>query len=141
MVVLAIVAVAILGIFIVLQGQSGTQNQTKTGARIMPTVTKNSTATFTTPTTDIATEKSIALTITSPTNGSTVTASSVTVKGKTVVGAEVFINDKETTADSQGNFSTILSLDEGDNPIVVLVNDENGNVAEQELSVTYEVSQ
>jgi cytoskeletal protein RodZ len=80
----------------------------------------------------------IALTIISPTNGATVTTAKVVVTGKTKPNAEVFVNDEETVADASGNFSVTLSLDEGDNPIVISANDDNGNVAEKELIVNYD---
>lgn len=83
----------------------------------------------------------LTLTITSPTNGATVTNTSLRVSGKTVPGAEVFINDKEARADALGNFSVTITLDEGENTIIVMANDADGNVAEKELTVTYNSGQ
>ncbi len=80
----------------------------------------------------------ITLTITSPSDGATVTGVTLTVKGKTAARAEVFINDAATVADANGNFSVKITLDEGENPIVVFANDADGNVAEKELTVTYD---
>lgn len=80
----------------------------------------------------------IILTISTPTDGMKVTNSTITVKGKTKAFAEVFVNDEEDRADANGNFSVKLTLDEGDNPIVISVNDVDGNVAEEELIVYYE---
>lgn len=79
----------------------------------------------------------ITLTVTSPSNNATVTSASLTVRGKTVSNAEVFVNDEETRADSSGNFSVTLTLDEGENFILVAANDSLGNFAERELTVTY----
>lgn len=79
----------------------------------------------------------ITLDITAPENNSTVTKSSVVVTGKTAPKAEVFVNDVETVANNAGNFSVTLTLDEGENPIVVVANDADGNMAEKELMVTY----
>ena len=79
----------------------------------------------------------ITLTITSPANGATVTSSSVKVQGKTLPNAEVFVNEKETKADKNGNFSVTMTLDEGENYMIVVANDELGNVAETELAITY----
>jgi hypothetical protein len=79
------------------------------------------------------------LTITSPVPNSTVTTATVTVSGKTFPNAEVFINEVEVVADAAGSFSSPISLDEGENIISVTANDEAGNVAEQELVVTYEM--
>ena len=79
----------------------------------------------------------ITLTVTTPSNNATVTSATVTVRGKTVPGAEVFVNDKDTKADANGNFSVLLTLDEGDNYILVVSNDDLGNYSEKELTVTY----
>ena len=79
----------------------------------------------------------ITLTVSSPSNNTTVSNSSVTVKGKTVAAAEVFVNDSVTKADDNGNFSVTLSLEEGDNYILVVANDAAGNYSEKELNITY----
>jgi hypothetical protein len=84
------------------------------------------------------TASEITLTISSPVNGSTVTTPTIIVRGKTKPNAEVFVNDEDTIADASGNFSVSLSLDEGDNPIVVSANDADGNVAEKEFTVNYD---
>lgn len=79
----------------------------------------------------------ITLSISSPVNNSTVANSSVAVKGKTVANADVFVNDTETKADGNGNFSVTLSLDEGENYILIVANDVNGNYSEKDLTITY----
>ena len=88
-----------------------------------------------------ALEQTFKLQVLSPSDKSTVTSPTITFRGNTVAGAEVFVNDKETTADAQGNFSVQLTLEEGDNPIMVVANDADGNVSEAEITVTYEVSE
>lgn len=80
----------------------------------------------------------ITLEVTEPANNSIVSNSSVMVKGKTSPGADVFINEKELKADSSGNFSTSLNLDEGENYILVSANDSNGNFSEKEIIVNLE---
>ncbi len=80
----------------------------------------------------------ITLTVSAPINGATVTTATVVVRGKTKPNAEVFVNDEATVADTSGSFSVTLTLDEGDNPIVISANDEDGNVAEKELIVNYD---
>lgn len=84
------------------------------------------------------TSDKISLSISSPANGATLSSAKVTVSGKTSPNAEVFINDQSTTADASGNFSLNLTLDEGSNNLVVSANDAEGNVAEQNLTVTVE---
>jgi bacillopeptidase F len=78
----------------------------------------------------------VPLTITSPKDGSTLGSTDVTVTGKTVPDADVFVNDQSGKADTNGNFSINVALDEGQNQIVVSANDANGNAAEQDLTVT-----
>lgn len=89
----------------------------------------------------IPTVSQITLTVTSPSDKSTVTVPNTIVKGNTIAGADVFVNDTEVTADSQGNFSTPFTLDEGDNVISVTANDATGNYAERDLTVTYTPTQ
>lgn len=76
---------------------------------------------------DVKSDK-ITLSVNSDTNG--------LITGKAAPFAEVFINDQQTKADAQGNFSMKLTLDKGDNQIVVDANDADGNVVEQNLTVT-----
>lgn len=79
----------------------------------------------------------ISLSVSVPANNTTVSVESISVRGKTVPGAEVFVNDGTTVADASGNFSVTISLDEGENYILVVVNDALGNYSEKELTVTY----
>jgi hypothetical protein len=81
-------------------------------------------------------QESLALTITSPTDGTTVSSANFNVIGKTTPGSEVFVNDKETKADTGGNFSVNITVDEGENVIVVAANDPEGNYIEKEIKVT-----
>ena len=79
----------------------------------------------------------ITLKILSPADGAVVTKPSLTVKGITVPGADVFVNDTQSNADANGNFAITIQLDDDDNYVVVTANDQDGNVAEQEMTVTY----
>lgn len=83
----------------------------------------------------------IELTVSQPANGINVTSPSILVKGNTAPNAEVSINDKDTTADTYGNFTANINLDEGENSIFVTASDNEGNFAEKELSVNYNVSE
>lgn len=78
------------------------------------------------------------LAIIKPVDGMVVSDNQLKVQGKTAPNAEVFINDRELKADSQGSFSANISLDEGQNVVVITASDEEGNYAEKELAVTYE---
>jgi hypothetical protein len=98
----------------------------------------NSAGSTITPTT-IPAEKvnQITLSVTAPANNATVSVASVTVKGMTLPGADVSVNEKDVVAGANGAFSANLSLEEGDNYIIVVAIDADGNVAEQEMTITY----
>lgn len=85
------------------------------------------------------TQQKLTLAVTQPGNGTTTNSSSVVVKGKTIAKADVFVNEAETKADSSGNFSVSLKLDEGENYILVVAADSEGNSTEQELTMNYEI--
>lgn len=76
--------------------------------------------------------------VTSPTDGSTSSTQTVLVKGKTAANADVYINETEGRADAQGNFSISYPLEEGENYLLVIANDEQGNSDEVQLTVKYE---
>lgn len=79
----------------------------------------------------------ITLTISSPSDGSTVNSPDITVSGKTTPNADVFVNEKDVKANASGNFSVKLTLDEGDNLITVTANDEQGNYIEKEITINF----
>ena len=89
----------------------------------------------------IPTEKTfksaISLTVSSPVNGFISTNPTVLVKGITLPNADVAVNDSDMKADAKGTFSVSIKLDEGDNIIAIIANDDQGNVAEKELTVIY----
>lgn len=117
----------------------------KRTASEVPSVTIVESDEATTPTAKVNTSNAsptiISLTVTSPADKSTVTSSSVKVQGKTAPNAEVFVNEQETKADNNGSFSLTMTLDEGENYLFIMANDENGNVAEKELTVTYSIGE
>lgn len=84
-------------------------------------------------------EAPVTLTISTPAENAVVRSANLTIRGKTAAYADVFVNDKETKADALGNFAVALTLEEGENAIVIVVTDEVGNTAQTEISVTYEV--
>lgn len=85
-----------------------------------------------------ATAEKFFLDVASPKDGDTLSANSVLVEGKTAPLAEVFVNDAEALADSTGNFSVKMGLEEGENSITIMANDEVGNYAEKEIIVNVE---
>jgi len=89
------------------------------------------------PTLDLAAQK-LTLSVSSPADGAVVKAVNVTVKGKTAPKAEVSINDVDTKADLGGNFSAVIKLDEGENYVVIVATDDNGDFAKLEMMVNSE---
>ncbi len=88
--------------------------------------------------TNTDTKEEIILNIASPLDKSTVDTPTIQVKGQTLPGETVFINEKELQSDSSGNFSTSINLDEGENYVIVVVSDKEGNYAEKDLVVYLE---
>jgi hypothetical protein len=84
-------------------------------------------------------ETPVALTISTPAENAVVRSANLTIRGKTAAYADVFVNDEEAKADALGNFAVALTLEEGENPIIIVVTDEVGNTAQAEILVTYEV--
>jgi len=111
------------------------------------TNTKNSLIERKTETTPVAAKElsnefnEIPLEIISPKNNLTVSTETITIVGKTKPYAEVFVGEKELLADSQGNFRVEYQLNEGENEIVIVVNDERGNYAEKTLRVNLETNE
>lgn len=79
----------------------------------------------------------ISLAVNQPATGAVVSSAQILVAGRTVSNAEVSVNDQDTTADASGNFSVPITLDEGENTIIVVANDVSGSSTEQDLNVTY----
>ena len=75
------------------------------------------------------------LEINEPKNNAVYNSPSIKVSGKTSANAEVYVNDIETIADLDGNFSINYNLDEGENLLTVVVGDSVGNYAEKEITV------
>jgi len=78
------------------------------------------------------------LQITSPQDESVVATATITVTGKTSVGAVVSINGKLAEVDAVGGFKLRLALDEGPNIIEVIASDIDGYELNQILLVIYE---
>lgn len=103
--------------------------------------TTSSSSTVVTSETGNVSSAAISVMVTSPQDGASLTSGSITVTGKTSPGADVFVNDQETTADASGNFSAKISLDEGPNTIIVTANDAQGNAAESDINVNVQTFQ
>jgi bacillopeptidase F len=148
-IILTLIIIILIMVWLILMARNNPQTNSTSGPTISKAENKavqntdqeiTSTREIITPTTPPSLQE-IPLSITSPTDGITVTNPSLTVKGITLSNAEVFVNDKETAADAKGNFSATLILDDGENIIVVTANDLQGNSAEKELTVIYDSPQ
>ena len=81
------------------------------------------------------------LQISEPKDNVTVANQAITIKGKAISNGFVFVNDQEFRAGLNGNFSTTVILDEGENYILVVVSDEYGNSLEKDIVVNLESTQ
>ena len=129
---LVVIAVLVLVYVFITKGYSGGNVTTLTTGTANPS--GSSSQPVGTPGT--VTSSKISLVVTSPQDGSTLSSTNVTVKGKTSPNADVFVDDQSGKADANGNFAISIGLDEGQNQIVVSANDSVGNAAEQDLNVT-----
>ncbi len=75
-------------------------------------------------------QNTICLKITEPADAAEINSKTVTVKGQTIPGATVTVNDTVTTADDNGNFSITISLVQGPNAIDVIATDDSGRQGE-----------
>lgn len=62
----------------------------------------------------------------------------LTFNGTTAPNSDIFINQSILKANINGGFSARINLDEGQNKIVIVANDDNGNYIERELAVFLE---
>jgi len=79
----------------------------------------------------------ILLTITEPLDETTVYTADLLVKGQTEPDAVVSVNEAVVDVDAEGKFSTMVTLEEGPNPIEVLASDFEGNEGSVTLTVIY----
>ncbi|MFH1561479.1 MAG: hypothetical protein ABID04_02775, partial [Patescibacteria group bacterium] len=76
----------------------------------------------------------------SPSDGMTVEEATVEVKGKTELGARVWVNERLVIVDQgeqESSFSTSISLKEGGNQITVVAKDSAENQTKKVVTVTY----
>ena len=83
-------------------------------------------------------ETKLELEILSPVDGLITSIPTIVLNGSSAPFTEVQIDDKVIKADMYGNFSTKITLDEGDNEIVITANNEDGDYVEKTLLVVYE---
>jgi hypothetical protein len=81
------------------------------------------------------------LTINQPVDGSNLNTATITVKGQTVPGASVSVNDQVSTADKTGNFNITLNTVDGPNFLEIIAADNRGNREEITMMVYVDLSQ
>jgi len=134
---LILLTLVLIGVYLIKSQNAGTQkNQAGKNQDVQrqetPVETQNNVDVTTAPVSQISLE------ISQPADKATVNSAALNVAGKTVPGADVFVNDRQTKAAADGSFSVGITLDEGENSIVIVANDSQGNYAEKELTVTLE---
>jgi len=77
------------------------------------------------------------LTVDFPKDKATVSTEKILVSGRTLAGAEVFVNEIQVFPDGSGNFQTEVLLYEGENYVLLVAGNEDGE-AEVERVVYYE---
>ncbi len=77
------------------------------------------------------------LKVTEPKDESIVTSSVIPVSGTTSPDAVVSVNSEMVEVDERGNFSTMVTLEEGPNIIEVIASDFEGNKEGSVLAVIY----
>ena len=84
--------------------------------------------------------KNPALSITSPTDGTSLFGSSqrqVTIQGTTEVGCQVMINDRVVTVDDVGNFQFTTTLIDGANTFTIKSTDQAGNSTDKNITLNF----
>ncbi len=77
------------------------------------------------------------LSIISPDDKSKTNNQAVAIKGTTDKETFIKVNDLPVVVDAQGNFSTDVKLNDGDNQITVVAKDIAGNTSTKSITVTY----
>jgi len=78
-----------------------------------------------------------AITISSPSNGATLSEQLVEIQGTAINGNEVFLNGQRILTDDKGEFRQVLLLAEGYNIIGLKVEDKFKRTAERQLELVY----
>lgn len=84
----------------------------------------------------IAKNNTLPLTISSPLDKSEVATPTISVSGTTAPNADVSVNDKDLKANSTGKFTTTITLDDGQNYILIVASNETG-ASEWQGTITY----
>jgi hypothetical protein len=77
------------------------------------------------------------ITITSPTNGSVVNESLITISGQTRNAQKITLNDRPIVVNENGDFSEKMLLSYDYNVLTLKAEDRFGKIAEQKLQLVY----
>ena len=77
------------------------------------------------------------LTITEPADNSIINTDKVEVRGRTIPRAVVSVNGELVEVEQEGNFTTMVVLEEGPNTIEVIASDLEGNEESRILVIIY----
>jgi len=72
-----------------------------------------------------------------PQDNETVSQESIEIKGITILGAQVTINDRFVSVDEDGTFKFSFKINEGENTIILVAIDQAGNIAEVTRTIIY----
>ncbi len=106
-----------------------------TTPRNTPVTSTNPIATGTPTPTPVVVLGASFLEVVAPQNESVVSASSVTVQGRTAADAVVSVNGQAVDVDASGNFKVTISLDQGPNAIEIIASDFHGKQESRVISV------
>ncbi len=76
--------------------------------------------------------------ITEPINGSTISTSTVTIKGRALHIQDITLNNRPVLIDEQGNFSETLLLFPGYNVSLISAHDKFKRIIEYKLELVYQ---
>lgn len=112
--------------------------------RYLPSLRPQDKVTFNTASPKPSANKQLTLTLNKPDDHTSTTDNPMIVSGQTKAGAKLvfFANaeEKVASAGGQGQFSTNLKLEEGENEISVMAIDDQGNMTVVKRNVTLEIS-
>ena len=120
--------------------KAASSKETNTSADTLPVIPTPSPPPPLTQEEQVAKKNTLSLIISTPQNNSQVTSPNIIVSGMTGASADVSINDKDLKADASGKFSSSITLEEGDNYILVVASSES-DAAEWQGTLTYTPSQ
>lgn len=129
---------AIAGGWIIWNSNKANSENKATGKNQLTTLPTSPAKASPTPSPEISQTGEMFITIATPVEGQAINTATIVVKGRTNPNADVGVNDKDTTANGNGDFSTTIDLSLGENEITAIATNENGDFAEKTVTVSRE---